>query len=460
MQKLAIFFGLFFCSMFLHAQESIVIRGLVVDAVTMKPLVKASIVYKEKDIVSITDKDGKFSIECKDCKIDISKITISFIGYETKELTINTLSSSMEVRIRLKPVDKGLGAITVNPDLLPYIFFGSPQSQVLDYVFFQSGWLIALYNYHEDKTSIIYLGKSKSVLFEKEFPNKNFENFYVSCNGRYYAESGNEIIELFLSYTGIDFKPVDFDFFNKTIKYYAGTKGKYFYITEFLNQNLIQGFFLDNTETKKIEEQPFASVLREQDLILLTASEDRVAFKEGIANIDASHGVYTKISNPYAGSALTANWMILDKLVKENEIKQTKFAEQAYQSTKFKEVFAPFYVMDSSLVIVNYYQNIIERHAFDGKFIDTINLKIANDKRESKQTFYDTFSKKTYYRSESVDTAQSIYELNIANGESKEKRKISRSDIYDVKVSNGYVYYLFNPPKTNKVFLFREKIDE
>ena len=180
MKKYFYFLLLIFCCTILHAQESFVIRGLVVDAITLKPLAKATIVCEEKNIVAVTDNEGKYTLVCKGCKPDSSKIKVSFIGYETKVLTINSMSINMEARIRLKPTDKSLGDVIVNPDLLQYIFFGAPQSLVLDYVFFQSGWLIALYNYHEDKTSIIYMGKSKSILFEKEFPNKNFENFYVS----------------------------------------------------------------------------------------------------------------------------------------------------------------------------------------------------------------------------------------------------------------------------------------
>lgn len=457
MKKISAFLLLILCCTVLHAQQNILIKGQVIDAVTKKPLQSATIVCKEKNIVVITDNEGKFLLGNKISKEDSLVITVSYIGYETKTIKILPFKMLREISIHLKPTDKGLGEVTVNPDLMQYIFFGSPQTQVLDYTFFQSGWLIALYNYHDDKTTIIYLGKSKNILFEKEFPNRNFENFYMSCNNRYYAESENEIIEIFISNSGIEFNPVEFNFYTKSIKYYAGAKGKYFYITQFSHQNIFQDFFLDDNELKKIEKQPFAKVIRENDLKLLAASEDRIAFKEQTANLNASHGIYVKYNDPI----VTENRKILDKLVTDIEIERTKFIEhEAYQSYIFKEIFAPFYVMDSSLILVNYYQNIIQQYSFDGKLIDTISLKINNEKRKSWQTFYDTFSKKIYYRLENADTTQSIYELNIASGKSKEKRKILRSEIYNVKVSNGYVYYLFNPPKTNKVFLFREKINE
>ena len=446
MKKLIACLLLILCCAFVQAQENRMIRGQVIDASTKRPLPKATVTGKEKEIVSITDHEGKFSMMCKDCKDSSLQITISFIGYEAKNITVN-LSETREILIRLKPTDTKLGELTINPDLMKYIFFGSHETQVLDYVFFQSGWLIALYNFHEDKTYLVYLGKSKNVVFEKEFPNKNFQNFFVSCNNRYYAEAGNEVVEIVITLSGIEYKPVDFKFFNKAIKYYVGTKGKYFYITQFNLHYLVQGFFLDDTELKKIDEHPFTTVIREKDIQLLKDA----AWREFAYKMLEPKSTF----HPVDPEGIEGGWYSNGYNYMREE-----FKERDAQTYTLKEEFAPFYVLDSSLILINYFQNHIERHSFNGKLMDTVSLKINNEKRESRQTFYDTFSKKIFYRSEDADTAQSIDELNVSSGVGKEVRKISRNEIYNVKVSNGYVYYLFNPLKTNNVFLFREKFDE
>ena len=201
MKKIVACFLLVFFSTFIHAQQNM-IRGLVVDAITKKPLQKSTIIVNENKIVEITNNEGRFSIRCKAC-MDSMRISISFVGYETTNITVN-ISERREILIRLKPTNTKLSEITINPDLMKYIFFGSHETQVLDYVFFQSGWLVALYNFHQDKTYLVYLGKLKNVVFEKEFPNKYFENFFVSCNNRYYAEAGSEVIEIVISNTGIE----------------------------------------------------------------------------------------------------------------------------------------------------------------------------------------------------------------------------------------------------------------
>lgn len=70
-------------------------QGTVLDAKTGEPIIGASVVIKGTTNGSITDIDGKFSLDLK--KGDV--LQISFVGYQTKEITFNGNTQSLNIRL-------------------------------------------------------------------------------------------------------------------------------------------------------------------------------------------------------------------------------------------------------------------------------------------------------------------------------------------------------------------------
>jgi hypothetical protein len=442
----------FACLLSVNVSAQVFVTGQIIDEVTRKPLANTSIAITEINMQTISDNDGKFSLWCDKCSFHNLHLSISYIGYDAKTIGINP-GYSNGIIIGLTPSGATLGEIDITPGLMPYLFFGSKETQVLDYEFYHDGWLIALYNFHRKKTFFVYLGNSKEILFEREFTNTHFQHFFVSCINRYYADAGNEVHELFIDNKGIRDTLINVNYFNYAIKYYVGNKGKYFFITRFFTHNLVQAFYLEDTEIRKISQKPFAWVERERDIKRLKNSEYHIQVDKLFLNRDVNHNGGSDMPTTKTGGSL-------QQQLKENDIERIEYTErEAYQEYMFKEIFAPLYVMDSALIIMNYYNNTIERYRFNGEWIDSIRLKVANEKGQIKQTYYDATDNKVYYRNENADTTQSIYELTIATGEGRERKKILRKDSYTIKVFDGNVYYPYNPPHTNNVILFREKMD-
>ena len=96
MKKLLFILSVIF-SVSTSAQE-IKVTGVVTDD-TKAPLIGATVLVKGTQNASITDLDGKFAINAKTGAV----LVISFIGYETKTVTVNdaiinvVLSSSGEM---------------------------------------------------------------------------------------------------------------------------------------------------------------------------------------------------------------------------------------------------------------------------------------------------------------------------------------------------------------------------
>ncbi|HKJ78900.1 MAG TPA: carboxypeptidase-like regulatory domain-containing protein, partial [Prolixibacteraceae bacterium] len=74
------------------------INGKVVDLKNSDPLVGASVSVKGSTLGTATSVDGSFGLNVKQMPV---KLLVSYIGYETRELTIENASS--EITIQLTP---------------------------------------------------------------------------------------------------------------------------------------------------------------------------------------------------------------------------------------------------------------------------------------------------------------------------------------------------------------------
>ena len=106
---------LLFLSTHLSGQRRTIIQGQIIDAETDKPLPYANIVYEPKSIGTAADGKGMFAIDVFDLR-DTDKLSFSFIGYETKKMTIDEIRS--QKTIALMPKQIALDEITISPDKL------------------------------------------------------------------------------------------------------------------------------------------------------------------------------------------------------------------------------------------------------------------------------------------------------------------------------------------------------
>lgn len=106
--KLRRLFGLLFLLCFLPLTvwaQSLAIKGVVKD-VTGEPIIGASVFEKGTSNGIITDLDGNFSLQVKRGSV----LVISFIGYKTQEITVNSVQS---LKITLQEDSKTLDEVVV-----------------------------------------------------------------------------------------------------------------------------------------------------------------------------------------------------------------------------------------------------------------------------------------------------------------------------------------------------------
>ena len=107
----------------LVSQEVVNIKGTITDQVTGVTLPGAHIVIKNKQIASITDKYGQFSLILNEVSPE-DVMVISYLGYTNFEIPISKYLQASDTSIQLNPSTTQLEEvviIAVPPDIMKYI---------------------------------------------------------------------------------------------------------------------------------------------------------------------------------------------------------------------------------------------------------------------------------------------------------------------------------------------------
>jgi hypothetical protein len=264
----------------------------------------------------------------------------------------------------------------------------------------------------------------------------------VSCIKKYYAVSGARVFEIIIKQETMELQQINAVYFEKVIRYYTGARGKYFYITGFAPNGLVQYFFLEDTEKKKIYETPFTAV----------PYEDKFSkYRESRRKENRSLEDFRKKLNGenFRSSDSSSDWY---------RDTGPAFVEQAVQYSLWSD-FAPFYVCDTSVLLMNYPQNLLERYSLDTRFFDTIPLQLRTPKERINTTLFDENREQVYYLTHATQDSAYIFSVDLRNGTDMLVRALPAS-AFNVRVNREYLYYLLNPDGSNEVFLFREKLRE
>ena len=110
--KRSILYILLFCLLGLAAQAQTRVRGVVTDAQTGEPLPYVSVVFPGSQIGTMTDPEGRFSIEANG---SYSNVSFMMLGYETYIFNIRPNSTTRDAKIKMNPDTYGIQAVIVKP---------------------------------------------------------------------------------------------------------------------------------------------------------------------------------------------------------------------------------------------------------------------------------------------------------------------------------------------------------
>jgi TonB-dependent starch-binding outer membrane protein SusC len=98
------------CTIYAASAQNITISGTILDAEDALPLQNISISIKNSNINTISDKEGKFTLQLSDAQKKEGSLLVSFVGYFKQEIRISSRSNIM---VRLVK-NNALGEVVVN----------------------------------------------------------------------------------------------------------------------------------------------------------------------------------------------------------------------------------------------------------------------------------------------------------------------------------------------------------
>jgi hypothetical protein len=411
----------------------------IADANSGNPLPRANIVI-DGSIKKFTDDNGIV------CLMGLSapyQLSISFIGYQTVVKRIQQTGDDT-IRIVLFPNKVELPRVDVLPELPAYLYFGSNETQVVDFEFKQGFLLIGLYNFKQKKCSLIVLDSLKQIVDEQPLP-VDFERFYKSCIDRYYAVSTSAVQEIRFNKGIVLLKQINFDFFYDKVIYYKGFYKEYFYIMEPHKSKLIHFYRIENTEKKKIS--------------LMAIVGDQVQWNKYKKDVQA------KDKHRKADLAKLQSMAVVSDDFQDNEddmrgYNETEtrgeFIRSSIMVNEYKDIQSQLFVQDSAVLIFDFGENRLSRYRYTGYFLDSIQLSFHLKPGWGKVLQKD---KDDYYTSYISDSISIVTRLDTQFNRLNTGKRLHYPLVHKWKVYHDDVYYLFSPDGySNNVFLFKEQL--
>jgi hypothetical protein len=118
-KKLTFLFSLLLIGSTSYLQETLFIKGQVVDAISQDPLIAASVAIPNSLIGTISDEDGFFKLEVPR---GLRQITISYVGYEEYKLTLRHYKNNSFIELKRSDTYLDLVTIVSKPPAIPLTY--------------------------------------------------------------------------------------------------------------------------------------------------------------------------------------------------------------------------------------------------------------------------------------------------------------------------------------------------
>lgn len=423
---------LFFCWFSFSQAQEFPSCIKVLDAETGKVLNRAS-VSENGRVRKYTNDSGVVVIRL----VFPATLHVSFVGYQIQTVELKEIRKDT-VHVMLQPAKQQLADVTIYPKLPEFLFFGSYETQVIDYEFADSYTILGLYNYKQRKCYLLILDSNSNIIAEEPLPS-DFDHFYKSCILKYYAVSGSVIQEIQFRKGIVMLKYVNDDFFYKKVLYYKGFYKEYFYVMDQHKSKQAHLYYVENTLLKQIV--PFVAVGNHHELNKYRRDE-QIKGRKRSADLkamgldddeDAPVGYYEKET-------------------------RGEFIKGSQMELGYKPVVSKLFVEDSTVLVFDFTDGLLSRHSYEGTLRDSIPFSFHRAQGwqpsiEKCEDYYYT----SYQDKDSVVTLAKI--AGISSLKIQTHQKLRYSGAFQWKVHRGFIYYLYYSLEyPNNQFLFREKL--
>jgi len=420
------------------AQKEITIHGTISGPKGEK--IANTTIYFPKDIRNSTHslKNGKYTIKLHYNKPII--LIFNNVSYEQKRITIHekllkkAKNNVLKLDVKLKYGE--LKTIVVFADKKPDTVFGSKTSSISDFEFYEDKLVLLSYEGKFKKKWKLQLTGTSNELISEYYTPKKPKRLFKDYEGKIYLITEFEVYLITVFKKEFRLRPIDKKQFYRFTTRIVDTVKNHFLYSDFSENYPGFSYYAqhkNDTISKKIHytENKFMMELYRAEFKYVSGREKLWAFRQEMRT-----GIDKEI------------WI---------------GAKNFTQSLYYEPLYAPLFVKEDTILIFDHYSDLLFKIDTDFNKIDSIPIKyhkgknkknweepILKDKEEQK--LYALFLKNGYYY---------LKYINLNNGEIENAFKLNYRYAENVKVKNGYVYYIYRPFESlQRKFLYREIIKQ
>ena len=425
-----------FLSFSIKSQNSYVITGIIKNP--EGKVVKDAKVYFSNSTYSFvpSNSKGRYYISINYTKP--VELVITHAAHQQKKILLNksvlrkAKQDTLTINVTLKY--RTLKTKVIYAKEKPAVVFGSKITSVADYQFIPGGMILLSYQKSLKKNGFLQLTSKDNTLITQYKTPPNPQRLFKDFENRIYLITKYKVYNISIVKNEFRLRPVDKkEFYGITTRIIDTTEN------HFLYSNFNPDYPAFNYYAQKMND----------------TSAKAIHYVENTFMMDLYRAEYK-----YAPSKQKL-WAYRQELVtgidKEIWIGASNFTQSIY----YEPLYAPLIVNNDTTLIFDHYSDYLIKFDKDFNKMDSVPIAyhkdkerknweqpIVKDKEEHK--IYGLFLKNGFYY---------LKPINLADGTTLVSYKLAYKYVENVKVENGYVYYIYRPYESaQKKFLYREII--
>lgn len=434
-----------------YSQDStFTIKGKIIDADSKTPLGHVSIQANGTLRGTETDSSGHFSLFVSG---EHKLLKLSLLGYETVYLNPYA-QPGKEQLVPMKQKAKLIGEVVVSANPVQPIV-KSKRSYVLDYDFYDDHILLISYGLGKSSYKLALIdetGDTLSIIRAPETPQRLFKD----CLGNHYVVCEENIYQVYYNTTSLQFLPP------KSIKdlegvlmpciaqdssnlYLVAKQGSYL-----VTNTIFHDFYSNHTSlsyyyvNKALKQKKLLLDVVDEATLRMKADERRLlsAKEQGRSGDEMGRVVHTNSKTPPQASMPATSNNHRNKSVLHS------FDVIFSETIVFKEIFAPLYVIKNQLYVFDFVNSKLQSFSASGNLLKESDLALHKDIKWKRSMCIDEKLNKAYTLFERNGISE-LKEIDLKTGKECHSEKIPLVFAENIKVNNGYIYFLHAGDETD-----------
>ncbi|MDB4088940.1 hypothetical protein N9544_04870 [Flavobacteriales bacterium] len=384
-----------------------------------------------------SNKDGTFKFTIK--YISPTELIISHVSYKQKKIIINKSvlrkSKNKILELNIKLSYQTLREIIITSKSRPDTVFGSEITSVSDYEFIGDKMVLLSYSKSLKKNAFLQLTSKRNKLISTYKTPPNPKRLFKDFEGKLYLITKTKVFLINIFKNEFRLRPIETKPFYQLTTKIIDTCSSHFIYSDFSNAYPAFNYYAQlptDTIAKTLHhvENTFMMELYRAEYKYAPTKQKLWAFRQELKT-----GVDKEI------------W-----------IGATNFTQSLY----YEPLYAPLFVNKDTILIFDHYNDQLMK--INSKFEKLDSIPISYHKNKDKKNWQqpilkDNDEKKLY----GLFLKNGFYYLkpiNLNDGSTLISFKLNYRYVENVKVENGYVYYIYRPfESSQKKFLYREVIN-